>query len=98
MSQILWTHGLYFKAYRMCWICLKVSMLIMASGNAKDLGRYGESFKITEENLLHVIQNKLRHLEQTGEIAKHNQELLKRVEHSFRNPQHHDHHTAHLAP
>ena len=61
-------------------------LLIGVPTHAKDLGTYGETFPILEENLLTVIQNKLKTLEQTGEIARHQQEIARKAEHKFRNP------------
>ncbi|MGI4851417.1 MAG: type-F conjugative transfer system protein TraW [Janthinobacterium lividum] len=63
------------------------SFLFMAlPTHAKDLGSYGETFSIQEENLLSVIQRKLQTLEQNGGTFKHQQELARKATHKIQNP------------
>ena len=54
---------------------------------AKDLGVYGETFPIVEDNLLKVIQHKLQTLQQKGEMASHQQQLVQTVQQKIHNPQ-----------
>lgn len=61
-------------------------LLTVIPTHAKDLGTYGETFSIQEENLLTLIQRKLQKLEQNGEIAKHQQELARKATHKIQNP------------
>jgi conjugal transfer pilus assembly protein TraW len=54
--------------------------------HAKDLGVYGETFPIVEDNLLKVIQQKLQTLEHKGKIVVHQQELARKAAHRIQNP------------
>lgn len=61
---------------------LKVLVLTVLGGGmiqAKDLGSYGTTFDILEENLLARIQEKLSILEKSGEMKSHQLALTKRV-------------------
>ena len=49
------------------------------SVHAKELGVYGETFPIAEENLLTVIQNKLKGMAADGSIAHAQQEIARKA-------------------
>lgn len=49
---------------------------------AKDLGTYGATFEIVEDNFLTRIQERLANLEKSGKMKDHQQELIKRVKES----------------
>jgi conjugal transfer pilus assembly protein TraW len=49
------------------------------SVHAKELGVYGETFPIAEENLLTVIQNKLKGMAADGSIAHTQQEIARKA-------------------
>lgn len=66
---------------------LRVSFLfVMTTGHAKDLGVYGETFPIAEDNLLTMIQAKLKTMEENGELAKIQQDLAQKAEQKIRRP------------
>lgn len=65
-------------------ICLIV--FYSASISAKDLGTFGETFPIVEENLLSFIQGKLSQLHASNELAKHQSAIVERVVKSIRCP------------
>lgn len=44
-----------------------------------DLGVIGKTYDITERDLIEVIQNKLKHMEKTGELAKFQNDYKNRV-------------------
>jgi conjugal transfer pilus assembly protein TraW len=49
------------------------------SAAAKDLGVYGETFPITEEDLLHQIERRLREMRASGELGKLEEEFVDRA-------------------
>ncbi len=54
-------------------------LLYSAALSAKDLGTFGETFPIVEENLLSFIQGKLIQLQSAGELEKHQKTIVDRV-------------------
>jgi conjugal transfer pilus assembly protein TraW len=58
----------------------------MTTSSAKDLGVYGETFPIAEENLLQVIQNRLKTMAANGELIKAQQELAQKATQKIRRP------------
>ncbi len=60
--------------------CL-AGLLIMQTGFAcaEDLGVIGKTYDIEERDLIEVIQNKLRRMEKTGELAKFQNDYKNRV-------------------
>ncbi len=54
--------------------------------SAKDLGTFGETFPILEENLLAFIQGKLAQLESNGELEKHQKSIAEKVVKSVQRP------------
>ena len=66
------------------------SLLILISTSlalAKDLGTFGETFPIAEENLAAVIEGKLKHLSDTGQLETHQQIIQERVKNKAMNPE-----------
>ena len=60
--------------------------IILSFAQAKDLGVYGETFPIAEENLLKVIQLKLKAMEENGELAHVQQKLAQKAGEKIRRP------------
>ena len=52
-----------------------ILFIISTSLQAKDLGTYGETFPIVEENLLTVIKTKLQTLGSSGELEAHQKKI-----------------------
>lgn len=66
---------------------LTVMMLLMlsAGSGAKDLGTWGNVFEPAEQDMLAFIQNRLKGMEQTGELDRLSKEATERVkEHAVR--------------
>lgn len=78
--------NVYHKKYKISFLALLIFQFLSFSIHAKDLGVYGQTFPIHEENLLIVIQQKLQTLEQTGEISQHQQTLARKARTKFQNP------------
>ncbi len=57
---------------------LFLSVVCSPSLSAKDLGRLGQTFEIKERDLLQVIQDKLKVLSDSGDLAQHQTALQKR--------------------
>lgn len=69
-------------------IIILVSLMIMHNSQAKDLGVYGETKTIAEQDALELITNRLRAMEQDGMIALHQDKLLKTAKQSINRPAH----------
>ena len=54
--------------------------------HAEDLGVIGKTYDIAERDLIEVIKDKLRHMEQTGELAKRQTEYKNRVMSGIEHP------------
>jgi conjugal transfer pilus assembly protein TraW len=54
---------------------------------AKDLGTFGETFPIQEQDLLEVIKSKLKTLEEDGTLQTHQQKIEERITKSLKRPQ-----------
>ncbi len=61
-------------------------LLYSSAISAKDLGTFGETFPILEENLLSFIQNKLAQLQSKGELDKHQKSITEQVIRSIQRP------------
>lgn len=61
-------------------------LLLTGSSLAKDLGTVAHTFEIHEQNLLEVIQSKLNALEQSGQMAGHQQQVQQQVKKSIERP------------
>lgn len=69
---------------------LRVTFITLCSicidANAKDLGTFGHTYPIDEPDLLLEIQRKLQHLENTGMIEQHQQEILIKTKKTLTSP------------
>ena len=60
-------------------------MMLSAGSGAKDLGTWGNVFEPAEQDMLAFIQNRLKGMEQTGELDRLRKEATERVkEHAVR--------------
>ena len=60
-------------------------LLVTATAQAKDLGTWGDLYPITEPDLLTTIHQRLEAMEESGELAKKQDEFKQRViEHTLR--------------
>lgn len=65
------------------------SFLILISTTlslAKDIGTFGETFPIKEDNLASVIVGKLKHLSEIGQLEKHQQIIQDKIKQKVMNP------------
>ena len=63
-------------------ILLGVSMNVIA----KDLGKHGATFSIKEEDPIKYIKNRLKALEESGELLKHQQLILEKTKTKLKHP------------
>ena len=63
-----------------------LSLVVGTHVFAKDLGVFGQTFPIQEQDLLEVIATKLKDMEQTGAIALHQQRIQNKLKKSIMNP------------
>ena len=75
-----------YRLYNKIYNIFLVSLLFLTSAYAKDLGVYGETFPIAEENLLTVIRKKLTSMEADGSIAHAQQEIARKAGRKIRRP------------
>lgn len=66
----------------MRWVYLLsfIGFIFPAQAEILDLGAYGALFDIKEEDIQHVILKRLRALEATGGLEKHQREIAERVQ------------------
>lgn len=57
-----------------------------ATLSAKDLGTFGETFPIIEENLLSFIQRKLFKIQENGELAQHQKIITEKIVKNIERP------------
>lgn len=67
---------------KLVWLVLFLSGPVLA----RNLGTFGETFPIQEENLLSFIQAKLSRLQQSGELEQHQIAVVRRVTKSIQTP------------
>lgn len=67
---------------RTLWLILLYSVSL----SAKDLGTFGETFQILEENLLTVLQGKLSKLQSSGEFEKHQEQIREKIVKNIERP------------
>ena len=66
---------------------LLVALLPVSSGaGADDLGVVGPTYKITERDALELITSKLKQMEQSGELARYQEDYKNRVINSIEHP------------
>lgn len=79
------------KSLRKYALVLSVSALALAvlvgDAAANDLGVVGSTYDIAERDLLELMQAKLKRMEQTGELAKYQEDYKKRVIGNIEHPQ-----------
>lgn len=75
-----------FKPFFCLFIVLNTEHYIMKSADARDLGTHGVTYPIEEEDPIALIQQKLKVMEDNGELKKHNLELQKRTRASVERP------------
>lgn len=61
-------------------------LCFLSTAQAKDLGTHGVIFSIEEEDPIQLIQQKLKLMEQRGELKRHNIELQKKIKASVERP------------
>jgi len=61
-------------------------VVLTANVQAKDLGKHGATFDIKEDDIVEFIKNRLRLLEQAGELQALSNEALDKVKDRLRNP------------
>ncbi|WP_075261541.1 type-F conjugative transfer system protein TraW [Candidatus Odyssella acanthamoebae] len=61
-------------------------MSLISGLYAKDLGSFGTTFPIAEESLLEVIEKKLGHLSELGQLESHQQIVQDQMKHKALNP------------
>ncbi len=69
-------------------VLLACSILTLQLGalSAKDFGTQGTTYVIEEEDPIALIQQKLKTMDENGELEKHNQELQKKTKASIERP------------
>ncbi|MEW5891037.1 MAG: type-F conjugative transfer system protein TraW [Pseudomonadota bacterium] len=60
--------------------------LLAASPHAEDLGTIGPTYEITERDLIDAIQDKLRRMERTGELARMQDDYKRQVVDAIEHP------------
>ena len=70
----------------LCSLFLVYSLSSLTALHAKDLGVYGETFPITEENLLEVIRKKLANMEANGSLAQDQKKIAQKVREKILKP------------
>ena len=61
-------------------------IVLTANVQAKDLGKHGATFDIKEEDIVEFIKNRLRLLEQAGELQALQEKAIDKVKDRLRNP------------
>jgi conjugal transfer pilus assembly protein TraW len=67
-------------------IFISVFLFLMPSVHAKDIGVYGETFPIAEENLLEVIRKKLANMEADGSLAQVQKKIAQKAREKILKP------------
>ena len=70
----------------LCALVGTVLLIVSIGAGAKDYGQAGQTFPIIEPDLLATIENRLRHAEASGELARMNERFARRVEAKVRKP------------
>ncbi|NCN89131.1 MAG: type-F conjugative transfer system protein TraW [Gallionella sp.] len=72
--------------FRLVSIVLGVLVTLSTLAPAEDLGVIGQTYEVTEVNMLDVIQNKLKRMEKTGELARIERDYKKKATESIEHP------------
>lgn len=67
-------------------LVLLMTSLFLNSASAKNLGIYGQVFKVAEESFLEVIQNRLKVMNEQGKMEKIQQDLQERAAAKVKRP------------
>ncbi len=61
-------------------------LLFGSIADAKDLGKYGQTFAIKEIDIIEHLKGRLHQMEESGEIKQHQQEMAAKVKDSVKRP------------
>ena len=67
-------------------LVLLITSLFLTAASAKNLGRYGQVFKVAEESFLEVIQNRLKVMNEQGKMEKLQQDLQEKAATKVKRP------------
>ena len=67
-------------------IFLLLSQCFLLTANAQDLGVFGETFEIAEEDLLQHMMNKLQKINQTGELKIAQKQIQEKIRQNIEKP------------
>ena len=67
-------------------LVLLITSLFLTAASAKNLGTYGQIFKVAEESFLEVIQNRLKVMNEQGKMEKLQQDLQERAAAKVKSP------------
>jgi conjugal transfer pilus assembly protein TraW len=76
---------------KLFWLCLHILNTALCTWNAafaKDLGTHGTIYSIEEQDPIQVVQQKLKGMEESGELERRNRELQSRTRASIERPKH----------
>lgn len=70
------------------WVALGLcfSSVLLSNVSAKDLGAVGSTYEIAEENILHVIDRKLKRMSDSGDMEKLNPAFKEQASKSIKRP------------
>ena len=67
-------------------IVITLFLLFLRGVYARDLGKYGNTYIITEPDLLEDIGNKLQHYQESGKLEKFNEKYREEVKRQIKRP------------
>ena len=67
-------------------VSLLVVSFICINADTKDLGKYGATFQIKEQDVVEYIKNRLKALEASGELLEQQQQALDKAKAKLKNP------------
>jgi conjugal transfer pilus assembly protein TraW len=67
-------------------VSLLVVSFVYMNANTKDLGKYGATFQVKEQDVIEYIENKLKALEASGELLETQQQAIKKTKSKLKNP------------
>ena len=68
-------------------LCLALSFsLQLLNAQAKDLGVYGQTFPIKEMDIVEYIQNQLKDMKESGELARHQEQIAQEARANIKRP------------
>ena len=76
-----------FTKFLLCFLFfLATEYYTLSAGHARDLGTYGVIYPIEEKNPIILIQSKLKHMKENGELERHRQELQNKTKAAIERP------------